>query len=115
MGTDPIGEARGSSVDTLGPESVAGAGARFQAGQLLGVPSMSEVPVFVLAMPTVAVALLLFWTTVGKRLVFSSYTKVQDRVAVGIVTTAFEFRLSLQLPIAIPAFEIVLRRAAPTA
>jgi hypothetical protein len=150
---------------------------------------MSEFPVFVLAMPAVALALLLFWTTVGKRmmratdrryadyrlaevaqrmglqvvegdpslnliqaqtthnmaagqatggrvarflgdaeketrirlegapygrptrLVFSSYTKYQDRVAVGIVTTAFEFRLSLQLPIAIPAFEVVLRKA----
>jgi hypothetical protein len=150
---------------------------------------MSDFPLFVLAMPAVAVALLLFWTTVGKRmmratdrryadyqvgvvaqrmglqivegvpslnliqaqtthnmaagrttggrvarflgdreketrirlegapygrptrLVFSSYTKYQDRVAVGIVTTAFEFRLSLQIPIAVPAFEIVLRKA----
>jgi hypothetical protein len=45
------------------------------------------------------------------RLVSYSYTKYQDRVAVGIVTTAFEFRLSVQIPVEIPPFEIVLRKA----
>lgn len=42
--------------------------------------------------------------------VFYSYTKVQDRIAVGIVTTAFEYRLSVQIPLEIPPFEIVLRK-----
>jgi hypothetical protein len=44
-------------------------------------------------------------------LVFFSYTKYQDRLAVGIITTSFEFRLSVQVPVAVPAFEIVLRRS----
>jgi hypothetical protein len=44
-------------------------------------------------------------------LVFYSYTKYQDRLAVGIITKSFEFRLSVQIPVAVPSFEIVLRKS----
>jgi hypothetical protein len=156
----------------------------------LGVLLMSDVPVFVFAIPVVAAGLLLFWNFAGKRmmgaadrrysdyrvgdlaqrmglqviegdpslnliqaqtkhnmsygeatggrvarfmgdtqketrvrlegapygrptqLVFHSYTKYQDRVAIGFVTRSFEFRLSVQVPVQLPAFEIVLRKGA---
>jgi hypothetical protein len=45
------------------------------------------------------------------QLVFRSYTKYQDRVPVGMVTSDVEFRLSVELPVEIPPFEIVLRKA----
>ena len=44
-------------------------------------------------------------------LVFYSYSKYRDRVAVGIVTNDFEYRLSVQVPVEVPAFEIVLRKS----
>jgi hypothetical protein len=44
------------------------------------------------------------------QLVFNSYTKHQDRLVVGIITSSFEYRLSLQLPVEVPPFEIVLAK-----
>jgi hypothetical protein len=44
-------------------------------------------------------------------LVFDSYSKYQDRLAVGIIISAYEYRLSVQLPVVVPPFEIVLRKA----
>lgn len=44
------------------------------------------------------------------QLVFDSYTKHQDRLVVGITISSFEYRLSLQLPVELPPFEIVLAK-----
>ena len=45
------------------------------------------------------------------RLWFHSYSKFEERIAVGFVTNSFEFRLSVMLPLSVPEFEIVRRRA----
>jgi hypothetical protein len=42
---------------------------------------------------------------------FHSYSKFEERIAVGFVTNSFEFRLSVMLPLSVPEFEIVRRRA----
>lgn len=44
------------------------------------------------------------------QLVFDFNTKYEERIAVGFIKTSFEYRLSLQLPVEVPPFEIVLRR-----
>jgi hypothetical protein len=45
------------------------------------------------------------------QLVFDSYTKHQDRLVVGITSWSFEYRLSIQVPVELPPFEIVLRKS----
>jgi len=45
------------------------------------------------------------------QLVFDSYTKHQERIVASVTSWSFEYRLSLQLPVEVPSFEIVLRKA----
>jgi hypothetical protein len=45
------------------------------------------------------------------QLVFDSYTKHQERIVANITSWSFEYRLSIQLPVEVPPFEIVLRKS----
>ena len=44
------------------------------------------------------------------QLIFDFYTKNQERIVANITSWSFDYRLSLQLPVDVPPFEIVLRK-----
>jgi hypothetical protein len=63
---------------------------------------MSDFPLFVLAMPAVAVALLLFWTTVGKRMMRATDRRYAD-YQVGVVAQ----RMGLQIVEGVPSLNLI--------